>query len=52
MREAAKNLSDDTRATFPHFDWSGIIGLRKWTIVNRDLPPLVDELTVYLSSPQ
>lgn len=61
--EAARQLTPETRALFPHFDWSGMTGMRNilvhryheidyfelWTIVNRDLPPLVDELTRYLS---
>ena len=61
--EAARQLTPETRALFPHLDWSGMTGLRNilvhryheidyvelWTIVNRDLPPLVKELTRYLS---
>jgi uncharacterized protein with HEPN domain len=60
--EAAKNLSAETRAEFPDLDWSGMIGLRNvlvhryqeidylqlWTIVNRDLDPVIDQLTAYL----
>jgi uncharacterized protein with HEPN domain len=63
MGEAAKNVSDAIKAEFPDVDWSGMIGLRNvlvhryqeidylelWTIVNRDLPPIVDELSAYLA---
>jgi uncharacterized protein with HEPN domain len=62
MGEAAKNLSEDVRAEFPDIDWSGMIGLRNilvhryqeidylelWTIVNRDLEPVVLKLTAFL----
>jgi len=62
MGEAAKNLSAEIRAEFPDLDWSGMIGLRNilvhryqeidylqlWTIVNRDLDPVIDQLTAYL----
>ena len=62
MGEAAKNLSADIRAEFPNIDWSGMIGLRNilvhryqeidylqlWTIVNRDLEPVVEQLSAYL----
>lgn len=64
MGEAAKNLSADVRAEFPNIDWTGMIGMRNilvhryqeidylelWTVVNRDLPPIVDTLTQYLRS--
>lgn len=62
MGEAAKNVSPEVRAQFPAIDWSGMIGLRNilvhryqetdymqlWTIVNRDLEPVVDQLSEYL----
>jgi uncharacterized protein with HEPN domain len=62
MGEAAKHLTDQTRARFPEIDWSGMIGLRNilvhryqeidpfelWRIVNRDLEPVVKQLTVFL----
>jgi uncharacterized protein with HEPN domain len=62
MGEAAKNLSADARDAFPDIDWPGMIGLRNilvhryheidylelWTIVNRDLDPVIDQLTAYL----
>jgi uncharacterized protein with HEPN domain len=62
MGEAAKNLSPSLRAEFPNVDWSGMIGLRNilvhryqeidymqlWTIVNRDLGPVVEQLSAYL----
>src|SRR5437016_5741644 len=61
--EAARQASADARAAFPDLDWSGMIGLRNilvhryreidymelWTIINRDLPALVDQLAKYLS---
>ena len=61
--EAAKGLAD-ARAEFPDIDWSGMIGMRNilvhryqeidyqelWTIVNRDLEPIVAKLTAYLAS--
>ena len=60
--EAARQVSSASRERFPHFDWAGMIGLRNvlvhryrevdfvelWTIVTRDLPPLVEELGRYL----
>jgi uncharacterized protein with HEPN domain len=63
LGEAAKNLSPEARAQFPDMDWSGMIGLRNilvhryqeidymelWTIVNRDLPAIVETLTKYLA---
>jgi uncharacterized protein with HEPN domain len=63
MGEAAKNVSEDVRAEFPDIDWSGMIGLRNvlvhryqeidymqlWTIVNRDLDPIVQKLSAYLA---
>jgi uncharacterized protein with HEPN domain len=62
LGEAARQVSPATRALFPHFDWSGMVGLRNvlvhryrevdflelWTIVNRDLPPIAEELSRYL----
>jgi uncharacterized protein with HEPN domain len=62
MGEAAKNVSDDVRAEFPNIDWAGMIGMRNilvhryqeidylelWTVVNRDLPPIVEALSAYL----
>ena len=62
MGEAARSLSADTRAEFPDIDWSGMIGLRNilvhryqeidylelWTIVNRDLDPIIEKLSAYL----
>ena len=62
LGEAAKQVSPETRALFPHFDWPGMVGLRNvlvhryrevdfvelWTIVNRDLPPLVKTLSQHL----
>ena len=62
MGEAAKNVPDTIKAEFPEFDWSGMIGLRNvlvhryqeidylqlWTMVNRELEPIIDKLTAYL----
>ena len=56
------NLSVETRGVFPDIDWPGMIGVRNilvhryheidylelWTIVNRDLDPVIDQLTPYL----
>ena len=63
MGEAAKNVPDAIKAEFPEIDWSGMIGLRNvlvhryqeidylelWTIVNRDLDPMVNQLNAYLA---
>ena len=63
MGEAAKNVPEQIRAEFPDIDWPGMIGLRNvlvhryqeidylelWTIVNRDLEPIVDKLSAYLA---
>jgi uncharacterized protein with HEPN domain len=63
MGEAAKNIPDEIKAEFSGIDWSGMIGLRNvlvhryqeidylelWTIVNRDLEPIVDQLSTYLA---
>lgn len=63
MGEAAKNLREEVKAEFPEIDWSGMVGLRNvlvhryqeidylelWTIVNRDLAPIVEKLTAYLA---
>ncbi len=60
--EAANHVSDAARASLPQLDWSGMIGLRHivvhdygrvdlgelWSIVRRDLPSLIAELTPYL----
>lgn len=62
MGEAAKGISPEVRTELSDFDWSGMIGLRNvlvhryeeidylelWTIVNRDLQPIIDRLTMYL----
>ena len=62
MGEAAKNVSPEARAELSGLDWSGMIGLRNilvhryqevdylqlWTIVNRDLDPIVEALSEYL----
>jgi len=62
MGEAAKSISAEVRADLSDLDWSGMIGLRNilvhryeeidylelWTIVNRDLQPIIDRLTDYL----
>ena len=62
MGEAAKNLAPSVRAEFPAIDWPGMIGLRNilvhryqeidymqlWTIVNRDLEPVVEQISAYL----
>jgi len=53
--EAANHVSKETRQRLSQLDWSGMIGLRHvvvhdygrvdldevWTIVHRDLPPLI-----------
>ena len=60
--EAANGVSKPARAAMPQLDWAGMIGLRHvvvhdygrvdlaqvWTIVHRDLPPLIAELTAFL----
>jgi uncharacterized protein with HEPN domain len=62
MGEAARNLSPAVREQFPRIDWPGMIGLRNilvhryqeidymqlWTIVNRDLDPVIEQLSAYL----
>lgn len=64
--EAANNVSAPTRDALSGIDWRGMVGLRNilvhryqeidylelHTIVNRDLPPLLDRLNEYLSARQ
>jgi uncharacterized protein with HEPN domain len=61
--EAANRVSVATQANLPQLDWSGMIGLRNvvvhdygrvdlneiWVILQRDLPPLLAQLTTFLS---
>lgn len=61
--EAAGRLSDAARAELPQFDWRAMNGMRHrlvhdyggvdhgivWDVVQNKLPPLRDELTVFLS---
>ena len=61
--EAANKVSPAVRSELPQLEWEGMIKLRHivvhdygrvdlkevWTIVNRDLPPLVEQLTGYLA---
>ena len=60
--EAAKNVSNETRQNLSQLDWTGMIRLRDlvvhhyrrvdlseiWTIVDRDLPVLVEHVAAYL----
>ena len=62
MGEAARNVPDTIKAEFPEIDWPGLIGLRNvlvhryqeidylqlWTMVNRELDPIIGQLTAYL----
>jgi uncharacterized protein with HEPN domain len=60
--EAANRVSSDTRDALPEIAWGEAVGLRNvlvheyeridlprvWTIVETDLPPLVNALNAYL----
>src|SRR3954454_7662317 len=60
--EAANRVSAETRETLPNVPWAEAVGLRNvlvheyqridlsrvWTIVETDLPPLVNALNAYL----
>jgi uncharacterized protein with HEPN domain len=62
--EAANRVSEETTLELPEVEWSEAIGLRNvlvhdyrgidmariWTIVEEDLPPLVDALDYFLST--
>lgn len=62
--EAASKISAETRATYPQLPWPSIIGMRNriihayfdvdlvrvWDTVTDDLPPLIVELRLILSS--
>jgi len=61
--EVTRRLSPAVAAELPQFDWRGMRDMRNfivheydrldldrvWEVIQRDLPPLVDELTRYLS---
>jgi len=61
--EAASRVPQEFRSQFPHVPWHEIIGTRNrlihgydvvdydilWVIVQRDLPPLVEQLRAILS---
>lgn len=62
--EAARRISDETRATFPHLPWREMVGMRNIMIheyddidlntvfntVQKDLPPLIKYLEEILKS--
>ena len=62
--EAANRLSADTRDSLPEIAWRDVVGLRNvlvhdyqginlsriWTIVEEDVPPLLNALSAYLSA--
>lgn len=64
--EAAARVTDETRAQMPQVAWPDIVGLRNrlihgydsvdydilWDVVQHDLPPLVNDLTMYISKRQ
>jgi len=61
--EVTRRLSPAVAAELPQFDWRGMRDMRNfivheydrldldrvWEVIQRDLPPLVDELTRYLA---
>ena len=62
--EAAAKTSPATRSRIPGIPWSQIIAMRNrlihaysdvdmsivWTVIHRDLPPMIAELNAYLNS--
>ena len=60
--EAAARVSDSQREQLPNIPWADIVGMRNrlihgydavdedilWTVVTRDLPPLVEGLSTHL----
>lgn len=62
--EAARRISEETRAAYPDLPWSDMVSMRNimiheyddidlaivWETVNNDLPPLIDALEKILQS--
>lgn len=62
--EAARRISEETRASYPDLPWSDMVGMRNimiheyddvdmvivWETVHNDLPPLIDALEKILQS--
>jgi uncharacterized protein with HEPN domain len=65
LGEAARRLSQETRAAHPEVPWRDIVGMRSmvshgydqidddelWQVVNRDLPELIARLQTILGTP-